>query len=291
MVGAGQPAHYSPGEPPLRSPPPGCQRPVAEVDALVYAEVGIRAHHLLLDAIGGYLQECLRGLQPDASTRARRRWTPLTPFPCPERRRHFSVLRPTDPMSVTPREQPLSRGQATGAMAMRSRTTDQEIAAPTTGFKKYSRHRPTAARTRTSSKAVVHGHAILIDIRCRRYVRSAISRIDAADPHLPLGIFLATGRCTLVAAVRWIRREKQKSARAVIGGRLPAIHAKSPLTGGIQRARRRGIDPLRSVAAGCRVLGMRREAVDRLQPPLFTRGASAAGGCKVFRQPPTRIPH
>jgi hypothetical protein len=69
----------------------------------------------------------------------------------------------------------------------------------------------------------------------------------AIDPHLPLGIFLATGRCTLVAAVRLIRREKQKSVRAVGGGRLPAIHAKSQLTGGFQHARSRGIDPLQSI--------------------------------------------
>ena len=50
-----------PGEPPLRRHRPGCQRPVAEVAALVDVEVGIRAHHLLLDAIGGFLQKGLRG--------------------------------------------------------------------------------------------------------------------------------------------------------------------------------------------------------------------------------------
>jgi len=45
---------------------------------------------------------------------------------------------------------------------------------------KYSRHRSTAARTRPSSNAVGHGLAILIDIRCRRYVRNSISRTGAA---------------------------------------------------------------------------------------------------------------
>jgi hypothetical protein len=72
----------------------------------------------------------------------------------------------------------------------------------------------------------------------------AVERPTVDDPHLPLGIFLATGRCTLVAAVGWIRRAKRNSVRAVIGDPLRAIHAKSQLTGGFQHTRRRGTDPV-----------------------------------------------
>jgi hypothetical protein len=47
---------------------------------------------------------------------------------------------------------------------------------------KYSRHRPTAARRDPFSKAVAHGLAALVDIRCRPYVRSSISRTGTIDP-------------------------------------------------------------------------------------------------------------
>ena len=92
-------------------------------------------------------------------------------------------------------------------------------------------------------------------------VNRLIALVSQNDPHLPFRIFLSTGRCTLVAAVRWIHREKQKSVRAVIGGRLPAIHAKSQLTGGFQHARRRGIDPFPTFTA--RGTGRSRAGVSR----------------------------
>jgi hypothetical protein len=43
--------------------------------------------------------------------------------------------------------------------------------------------------------------------------------------------------------VRQALCESQNSVRAVAGGRLPAIHAESDLTGSFQQAPMRGIDP------------------------------------------------
>src|SRR5664280_3469989 len=49
---------------------------------------------------------------------------------------------------------------------------------------KHSGHRPTPARRDPFSKAVAHSLAALVDLRCRPYVRSSISRTGTADPLL-----------------------------------------------------------------------------------------------------------
>ena len=53
---------------------------------------------------------------------------------------------------------------------------------------KYIRHRPTTARRCSFSKSVARGLAVLVDIRCRQYVRSSIARTGTCRPKAGAGV-------------------------------------------------------------------------------------------------------
>jgi len=97
-------------------------------------------------------------------------------------------------------------------------TIGQRVATPTTGLK-YSRHRPTATRRSSSSKAVAQGPAALVDTGCGPYVHSSISRTGAADPLLS-----SEGTCDREVAGR------SGAATAPLRRQVPASDRVSPAT-------------------------------------------------------------
>jgi hypothetical protein len=84
--------------------------------ARVYGEVGIRAHHLLLDAIRGYPKSVCGGCNRTVLLMHVGDGLRQRPFHALNGgRQPFLVPRPKDPTSITPQEQPLGGGQAIGA--------------------------------------------------------------------------------------------------------------------------------------------------------------------------------
>ena len=105
--------------------------------------------------------------------------------------------------------------------ATSSHPIGQKMAMQMTGFKG-SRHRPTSAGTGPFSKAVAHGLAALVDIRCRPYVRGSVSRTGTADPYQPIDAL----RSCRTAGQSPSRSASTKLPFVVYGGRpLPVIQA------------------------------------------------------------------